>query len=108
MSPVLLVLLAAGIAAAGQFLFREGSLRATGLLPHPLTVVGMASYLLVMVLFGRAFRAGGSVASLYPVYASTFIFAALIGHFLQGTPLRLPQLAGMILLLGGIRLMSQP
>ena len=36
------------------------------------------TYLLVIVLFTYAFSIGGTVRVLYPLYASTFIWAALI------------------------------
>ena len=59
-----------------------------------------------MVLFVAAFKKGGSLAALYPVYASTFIWAALIALLAYGTPIRPINVAGMGLLVGGMYCMG--
>ena len=66
----------------------------------------MACYIAVMLLFTRAFRAGGTVTVLYPIYASTFIWAAVIGQAWFGQPIRPVHVGGMVLLLAGIYLMG--
>lgn len=45
---------------------------------------------------------------LYPVYASTFIWAALIGLLAYGTPIRSIHILGMALLIAGMWLMGKP
>ncbi len=59
-----------------------------------------------MVLFVAAFKRGGSMAVLYPVYASTFIWAALIAWLAFDHPIRPVHVAGMALLVCGMYLMG--
>jgi len=44
---------------------------------------------------------------LYPIYASTFVWAALIALYAYGTPIKLVNIAGMALLVGGMYLMGK-
>jgi multidrug transporter EmrE-like cation transporter len=103
--------LAAVFGAVGQFLYKSGADTAsgglTGYLLNWRILVGVVCYIAVMVLFVAAFKRGGSLAVLYPIYASTFIWAALIGAVAYGTPIRLVHVAGMILLVGGMYLMGR-
>ena len=68
---------------------------------------GVACYIAVMVLFVAAFKKGGSLTVLYPVYASTFIWAALIAWRVYDTPIRAVNVAGMVLLVLGMYLMGK-
>jgi drug/metabolite transporter (DMT)-like permease len=43
---------------------------------------------------------------LYPVYATTFIWAAIIAHLAFHEPIRLVNVAGMLLLVAGMCLMG--
>ena len=70
-------------------------------------LAGVACYTLVMVAFVAAFRRGGSLATLYPVYASTFIFAALIGWWAYGEAIKPVNVGGMVLLVAGMYLMGR-
>jgi multidrug transporter EmrE-like cation transporter len=108
----ILFFLAASVAgAAGQFLYREGARRATGglagYLLNPRILLGVGCYVAVMVLFVAAFKRGGSLTVLYPVYASTFIWAALIALYVDGQPIKMVNVAGMALLVGGMYLMGK-
>ena len=113
-TPVLSILLfvVAGIfGAAGQFLYKTGADAATGgiasYLINPRLLGGVICYVAVMVLFVAAFKKGGSMAVLYPVYASTFIWGAVISHFAFGTEIRLVHIAGMGAIVGGMYLLGQ-
>jgi hypothetical protein len=64
-------------------------------------------YIAVMVLFVAAYRRGGALTVLYPTYASTFIFGALIGRWAYGTPINGLNVAGMLLLVAGMYLMGR-
>jgi len=44
---------------------------------------------------------------LYPIYASTFVFAAIIAWFAYGTPIRAPHFAGFALLIAGMYLLGR-
>jgi multidrug transporter EmrE-like cation transporter len=60
-----------------------------------------------MVLFVAAFKRGGALSVLYPLYASTFVWAALIALFAYGTPIKPVNVAGMALLVIGMYLMGR-
>jgi multidrug transporter EmrE-like cation transporter len=103
---ILAVLLASVLGAAGQFLFKlaasRGGSAAFGFLRTPWALVGLACYIAVMLLFSYAFRRGGTVTVLYPLYASTFIWAAVMAWVLYGQPIRPIHVAGMLLLIVGM------
>jgi len=44
---------------------------------------------------------------LYPIYASTFIFAAIIACFAYGIPIRASHFAGFALLITGMYLLGR-
>jgi multidrug transporter EmrE-like cation transporter len=110
MISIVCVLIASVLGAVGQFLFKTASDRATGglasVLLSPWALAGMACYVTVMGFFTHAFRKGGTVTVLYPIYASTFIWAAVIALLLYGDPIRPVHVAGMILLVAGMYLMG--
>ena len=104
------VIAASILGAGGQYLFKAGVDR-TGerwlsFLTSPWPWTGMACYVAVMGLFTTAFRAGGSVTVLYPVYATTFIWAAIMGWMLYAQPIRPVHVLGMLLLVLGMYLMG--
>lgn len=102
---------AALLGAVGQFLYKSGAERASGsLMSYALNariLGGVVCYVAVMVLFVAAFRRGGALTVLYPVYASTFIWAAVIGWAAYGTPIRPVHVAGMVVLIVGMYLMGR-
>ena len=106
---ILYVLAASVLGAGGQYLFKAGVDRGGGwlsFLTSPWSWAGMACYVAVMGLFTSAFRAGGSVTVLYPIYATTFIWAAIMGAVFYGQPIRAVHVAGMLLLVAGMALMG--
>ena len=112
---MLSVVLFAGAAVAGalgQFLYKSGAKVAgdaggwAGYLNWRL-LAGVVCYVAVMVAFVAAFRRGGSLATLYPIYASTFIVAAFIGWWAYGEPVKLINAGGMVLLVAGMYLMGR-
>ena len=108
---ILLFMAAALIGAVGQFLYKSGADAATGGVASYLLnwriITGAACYVAVMVLFVAAFKRGGSLTVLYPVYASTFIWAALIALAAYGTPIKPVNIAGMGVLILGMYLMGR-
>ncbi|MGV3531350.1 MAG: hypothetical protein ACO1QR_03200 [Chthoniobacteraceae bacterium] len=102
---------AAFLGALGQFLYKSGADRAGGSIGSYLLnarlLAGVVCYIAVMVLFVAAFKRGGALTVLYPVYASTFIWAALIAWLAYGVPIRPVNIAGMLLLIGGMYLMGR-
>lgn len=109
-SSILLFAIAAILGAAGQFLYKTGAGRITS---SPLSFLnlwllgGVISYIAVMMLFVAAFKRGGELSVLYPVYASTFIWAALISLFAYGTQIKPINVGGMVLLVAGMYLMGK-
>jgi hypothetical protein len=103
--------LAAVFGALGQYLYKSGADRATGSVASYLLNLrlggGVACYVAVMALFVAAFKRGGSLAALYPIYASTFIWGALIAYFAYATPIKPVNIGGMLLLVGGMYLMGK-
>jgi len=108
---IVMFAVAALIGAVGQYLYKGGADSAKG---SPLSYIlnlrlagGVICYVAVMVLFVAAFKRGGALTVLYPVYASTFIWAALIAWIVHGTPIRAANVAGMLLLIAGMYLMGK-
>ena len=104
-------LIASLLGAFGQFLYKSGSERATGpiqtYLQNGRLLTGAGCYVAVMILFVAAFKRGGALTVLYPVYATTFIWAAVISFFAYGTPIKPANVAGMSLLVAGMYLMGK-
>ena len=107
---ILFFLLASVFGAVGQFLYKSGADTAGGsVMSYVLNLriaVGVVCYIAVMVLFVAAFKKGGQLSVLYPIYATTFIWAAIIGWLAYGQNINPLNVAGMILLIGGMYLMG--
>jgi multidrug transporter EmrE-like cation transporter len=107
---ILCVLLASLLGAAGQFLFKlaadRGGAATFGFLFTPWAIAGVVCYFTVMLLFSFAFRRGGTVTVLYPIYASTFIWAAVMAWAFYNQPIRPIHVAGMVLLIVGMLCMG--
>jgi multidrug transporter EmrE-like cation transporter len=108
---IVLFALAALIGAVGQYLYKSGADAATGGIASYVfnlrLLLGVVCYVAVMVLFVAAFKRGGSLSVLYPIYASTFIWAAIIARFAYQTPIQPVNIAGMLLLVAGMYLMGR-
>lgn len=111
LSSILCFVVAALIGAVGQYLYKTGADAApgtvAGFLLNPRLIGGVLCYATVMVLFILGFRLGGRMTVLYPIYASTFIWAALIGRWAYGTPITPSNVAGMLALVTGMYLMGR-
>ena len=108
---ILFFLLASLLGALGQYLYKSGAEAAdsslAGYLLNPRLLGGALCYIAVMVLFVAAFRKGGALTVLYPIYATTFIWAALMALIFYGTPIKAVNIAGMGLLVAGMYLMGR-
>lgn len=106
--PILLNLLAAVIGATGQWLYKIGGTK-LGTIPlykNWQMFVGMALFCVVMVLFVAAFKMGGRLSVVYPVYATTFIWGFLIATGIDKEPWAMGQLAGIALIIAGVSLIA--
>jgi multidrug transporter EmrE-like cation transporter len=108
---VALFLIASALGAFGQFLYKAGAEQTSAswlsYLLNWRLLLGVLCYIAVMILFIAAFKQGGAMSVLYPLYATTFIWAALIGLLVYGEPIKLPNVVGMALLVGGMYLMGK-
>ena len=108
---VIYFIIAAMFGALGQYLYKAGAESSSGTLFSYLTnlklIGGVLCYIIVIILFVAAFKKGGSLTVLYPIYATTFIWAALIALLAYGTPIKIINLVGMLLMIGGMYLMGK-
>lgn len=109
-SSIACFLVASLLGALGQYLYKAGADRSDGTLrgyllnPHLLS--GVVCYIAVMVLFVAGFKRGGAMSVLYPLYATTFIWGAIISLLAFGVPIRPINISGMAFLLIGMYLMG--
>jgi hypothetical protein len=108
---ILCFLVASVLGAVGQFFYKAGADRTRGTIQSYLLnsriLLGAGCYIAVMVLFVAAFKQKASPSALYPLYATTFIWAALIEHALYGRTISVANVAGMGLLVGGMYLLGR-
>jgi multidrug transporter EmrE-like cation transporter len=108
---IIFFLVASLLGALGQYLYKSGAEVAggsiTSYLVNPRLVAGAVCYIAVMVLFVAAFKKGGALNVLYPIYATTFIWAAVLALVFYDTPIKLLNIAGMGLLVVGMYLMGK-
>ena len=108
---ILFFLVAAFLGALGQFYYKSGAEKAGNTLASYIfngrLLAGVLCYIAVMGLFVAAFKRGGALTVLYPIYASTFIFAAIIAWFGYGTPIRAVHFVGFALLIAGMYLLGR-
>jgi hypothetical protein len=111
---ILLFLIASFLGAAGQFLYKAGTDHALAADGGPVAYLansrilgGVVCYVLVMVCFVAAFRRGGEPTLLYPIYATTFLWASLLGLAVYQVPIRGVHVLGMILIIAGVSLMGR-
>jgi len=111
LASILMFVLAAVFGAVGQYLYKSGADAAKGgALSYLLNwrlLAGVVCYIAVMVLFVAAFKRGGQLQVLYPVYASTFVFGAFLAWWAYGDAVRPVHLAGMACLVLGMFLMGR-
>jgi drug/metabolite transporter (DMT)-like permease len=74
---------------------------------NPPLLGGVACYIAVMALFVAAFKRGGQPSVLYPVYASTFIWAAIIAWWAYDVAIKPVHVLGMACLVLGMYLMGK-
>lgn len=102
---ILYYLLAALLGAIGQYLFKIGSKTvSSNLISWVLNykiITAVILYCGVMFLFVYAFKLGGELTVLYPIYATTFIWAAIIGVLFLNEIMTVSKISGIILIILG-------
>lgn len=106
--PILLILLAAFIGACAQYFFKLGSVK---IIEVPIYknwyfLAGLVFFFWVLVLMTLSFRYGGLMMVVYPAYGTTYIWALLISHFFDKSPVNLFQITGVFCIILGIGLIS--
>jgi drug/metabolite transporter (DMT)-like permease len=103
---IIMFAVAAFVGALGQYFYQSGAERAgdswRGYVLNVRLWGGVLCYIAVMLLFVAGFKKGGALTVLYPVYATTFIWAAMLAWCFHGQTIRLTNVAGMLLLLAGM------
>ena len=108
---IVMFLVASVLGALGQYLYKSGA-DATdssvgSYLLNGRLLGGVVCYVAVMLLFVAAFKRGGELSVLYPLYATTFIWAAVLALVAYGTPITPVNACGMVLLVLGMYLMGK-
>lgn len=108
---IILFLIASVFGALGQFLYKSGAQSVTGgflqYLMNWKIISGIICYVTVMLLFVVAYKRGGALSVLYPVYATTFVWGALIAMIVYQEPIKLINIGGMAFLFLGMYLMGK-
>ena len=108
---VVLFLVASLFGALGQYLYKSGAEAVKGGFVQYLTnwriLSGVMCYILVMLLFVVAYKKGGAMSVLYPIYATTFVWGALIAMIVYGEPIKLINIGGMAFLFLGMYMMGK-
>ena len=108
---IVFFLIASVLGALGQFLYKSGAAKTDGTilsyLANSRLLGGVFCYIAVMVLFIAAFKKGGSLTVLYPIYATTFIWGAIIAFYAFSTPIKPINMLGMLVLILGMYLMGK-
>lgn len=106
--PVVLGLVAALAGAFANWFYKHGA-RRLGEVPlhHNWQIAaGLISFAAVLVLLLWAFRSGGRLLVVYPVYATTYIWVVLIAVYLDAEPWSGWQLLGIGLIMLGVALVA--
>ena len=106
--PIVLNLVAAVIGALGQYFYKLGSARLVSVpfLKNWPLFLGATLFCGVMVLFVIAFKLGGKLSVVYPVYATTFIWGMLIAAWIEGEKVNLYQMSGVLVIILGVGLIA--
>ncbi len=102
--PVIVAQVAALFGAFGNYFYKLGAARlgVISIFKNWQIGVGVISFTVVMVCFILSFKLGGRLAVVYPVYATTFLWAFLIGTVLDREPWNVYQLVGILFIAIGV------
>ena len=95
---------------AGQIALKSGALASPTLIAqftNPQTIVGFAIYVIAALCYIVALKKI-PVSIAFPSVAASYAVVAVVGHLLWNEPFGLPQLAGLVLIGGGIALIHLP
>ena len=106
--PIIISLVAAFLGAWAQYFYKIGAtkLDLKNILNNHNIFLGMINFTLVLGLFIWAFRIGGKMYVVYPVYATTYIWGGLIAFYLLKETIGPWSLAGALFIILGVILIS--
>ncbi len=109
---VLLTVVAAAIVAYAQYVFKKSvpkfrfSLSGVlSLAKNKMVIAGVLIYMFGLVFYLFALGSG-QLSFVYPAFSSTFIFVILISHFMLNERIGKVRLAGILMIMLGIALVS--
>ncbi|MDG0815410.1 hypothetical protein [Bdellovibrio svalbardensis] len=106
--PIILNLIAAIFGAGGQYFYKVGAskMKLVPLYQNWHIFMGILSFCVVMVLFVIAYRLGGKISVVFPIYATTFLWGTLLEMVIDKQNLTLPQWLGTALVIIGISIIA--
>lgn len=107
--PILYNLIAAFAGALGQWAYKKGGQRLSEIpiWSNYMILVGILLFCVVMVFFVLGYKAGGKISVVYPFYATTFFWGALIGFILDKEPFRWNLVYGTALIFIGLYVIAK-
>jgi drug/metabolite transporter (DMT)-like permease len=97
------------LGVAGQIALKSAALDSPTVMAqfiNPLTVIGFAIYVFAALLYIVALKKI-PVSVAFPSVAASYVVVAIIAHLLWDEPFGWPQIAGLVLIGGGILLIHQ-
>lgn len=104
--PIILNCIAAIFGAVGQWFYKKGSLQIVEKPFNLYLILGVIMFIGVMVLFVVGYKLGGKISVVYPFYATTFVWGALLGVVLEKESLRWPSVLGLVCIIIGLSLIA--
>ena len=97
------------LGVAGQIALKsaaDGSATVAAQFLNPLTMIGLAVYVLAALCYILALKKI-PVSTAFPSVAASYAVVAVLAHILWNEPLGWPQMAGIVLIGGGVLLIHQ-
>jgi len=106
--PIILNLIAALFGAGGQYFYKVGAskMKLVPLYQNWNIFLGILSFCVVMVLFVIAYRLGGKISVVFPIYATTFLWGTFLEMIIDKQNLTMPQWLGTALVIIGISVIA--
>lgn len=102
--PILISLVAAFLGAFAQYFYKIGAMKLdfSNIFKNYYIFGGVTCFSIVLILFIVAFRLGGKMFVIYPVYATTYIWSGLIAYYLSGENINGWQILGVGFIILGV------
>lgn len=104
----LTTLLAAICGAGAQYFYKHAGQK-IGTVPIWKNIdlfLGISLFTLVLILLLAAFKSGGKLIVVYPIYATTYIWMAIIAIYIEKETWNISHILGMILIVLGVSIVA--